>query len=81
MLSRTYSRLYIGAFATKSFKKSFLKFNMSVCRSAQDRGKWRALVNAVMNFQFHKMRGNSRLAEDLLASPQGPCSIELVCKV
>ena len=26
---------------------------------AQDRGRWRALVNAVMNLGFHKMRGIS----------------------
>jgi hypothetical protein len=24
---------------------------------AQDRGRWRAVVNTVMNFGFHKMRG------------------------
>ena len=35
---------------------------------AQDRDMWLALVNAIMNFGFHKMRGISRLTENRLAS-------------
>ena len=40
----------------------------------QDRDSWRALVNAIM---LPKMRGISRLIEDVLASQQGLCSMEL----
>jgi hypothetical protein len=45
---------------------------------AQDRERWRALVNEVMNFGFHKTRGISWLTDDLLASQEGLCSMELV---
>ena len=44
---------------------------------AQNRDRWRALVNEVMNLRVQKMRGVFRLAEDLLASYEGFCSIEL----
>jgi hypothetical protein len=45
---------------------------------AKDTDRWRALVNAVMNIGFHKMRGISCVAEDLLASQEGLCSMESV---
>ena len=35
-------------------------------------------MNSVMNFGFHKMRGSSLLAEELSASQEGLCSMELV---
>jgi len=47
---------------------------------AQDRDRWCALVTAVMNPGFHKIGGISRLAENLLASQKGLCSMEYVNK-
>jgi len=37
-----------------------------------------ALVNAVMNFRISKMQGMSWLAEELLSSQEGLCSLYLV---
>jgi hypothetical protein len=34
----------------------------------QDRYKWRALVNALMNLRFHKLLGNYRVATQIVAS-------------
>jgi hypothetical protein len=41
------------------------------------RDRWRAVVNAVMNFGFNNTRGISGLAGTLLPSQEEPCSIEL----
>jgi hypothetical protein len=44
---------------------------------AQDRDKWCSLVNVVMKLGFHEM-GISRVADDVLVSQEGLCSLELV---
>jgi len=51
--------------------------DMGLIDMAQDWNRWRALVNAVMKLRVHKMRGIFRIAEDLLASHEGVCFMEL----
>jgi len=50
--------------------------NMDWIELAEDRDRWRTLVNTLMAFGFHKMQGISRLAANRLASPKGLCSME-----
>jgi hypothetical protein len=42
---------------------------------AQDRDQWRALVNTVMTFWFHKILGSSGVAAQLAASQEGHSSV------
>jgi hypothetical protein len=42
----------------------------------RDRDIWRVLVNVVMNFGFHEVRGIYRQAEIRLASQEGFCFME-----
>jgi hypothetical protein len=43
----------------------------------QNRDRWRAVVNAVMNLRAAKIAGNFLITEDLLAFQEGLCSMEL----
>ena len=45
---------------------------------AQGRDSCQVILNAVKTFRFLKIVGNYLIAEDLLASQEGLCSIELV---
>jgi len=47
----------------------------------QGRGRWRALVNVIINFRFHKIWEISQPAEDLSASQEGLCALYLVSYV
>jgi hypothetical protein len=48
---------------------------------AQNRDRCRVVVNTVMIFGFHKMRGISLLAEKLSGSQEGHCCMGLVLNI
>jgi hypothetical protein len=56
------------------FKTSTTKYHILYWR--QFYHMWLEIENAVMNFGFHKMQGNSRLAENRSTFQEGLCSLE-----
>jgi len=48
---------------------------------AQDNDRWRTAVNAEMDFPFPCNVEKSSLSENLIASQEGPCCLELVIEV
>jgi hypothetical protein len=44
---------------------------MDLIDLAQNRNQWRALANTVMNVEFRKMLGSSRIAAQLVAFQEG----------
>jgi hypothetical protein len=48
---------------------------------AQNRYRCRFVVNTVMIFGFHKMRGISLLAEELAGSQEGHCCMGLILNI
>jgi hypothetical protein len=48
---------------------------------AKDRGKWRALVNTIVNLGVSQSAENFLSNEKILVSQEGLCSKELVTKI
>jgi hypothetical protein len=54
-----------------NIKMDFLEIGLNVVDwigLAQDRYRWRALVNAIMNLGFYRILGNYRVAAQVVAS-------------
>jgi hypothetical protein len=49
--------------------------------AAQDKDKWRPIVNKVMNLGVLKSQGISWLAKEPLVSPEELNSVDLVCQL